>query len=39
MVGGDDIMVCFWNENKKKKVVLTGNDIPDRIKAFEAEII
>ena len=39
MVGADDVKVCFWNENKKKKVVLTGKEIPDRIKAFDEECV
>ena len=39
MVGVDDVKVCFWNEKEKKKVVLSGRKIPDRIRAFDEEFV
>lgn len=39
MVGVDDVKVCFWNEKEKKKVVLSGREIPDRIRAFDEEFV
>lgn len=39
MVGVDDVKVCFWNEKEKKKVVLSGREIPDRIRAFNEEFV
>lgn len=34
MVGLENTKVCYWNEKEKKKVVLSGKEIPENVRAF-----
>lgn len=39
LVGIENTKVCYWNEKEKRKVVMTGRDIPERVRAFCEECV
>lgn len=39
LVGIKNTKVCYWNEKEKRRVVLTGMSIPEKIRAFCEECV